>query len=48
MLLRPLDQQFQGQIFAERVFTFLMKTKELYLGNSLLARGTEYIDGTKE
>jgi hypothetical protein len=34
--LQPLDQSFQEQIFAERVFTFLMKTKELYLGNHLL------------
>lgn len=38
--LQPLDPFFQGQIFAERVFTFLMKTRELYLGNNLLARGT--------
>jgi energy-coupling factor transporter ATP-binding protein EcfA2 len=38
--LQPLDQFFQGQIFSERVFTFLMKTKELYLGHNLLARGT--------
>ena len=30
--LQPLDQRFQGKIFAQRVFTFLMKTKELYFG----------------
>jgi hypothetical protein len=31
--LQPYMQFFQGQIFAEKVFTFLMSTKEVYKGN---------------
>ena len=38
--LQPLDPFFQRQIFAKRVFTFLMETRELYLGNKILAKGT--------
>lgn len=32
----PLDPFFQGQIFSERVFTFMMGSKEVYLGRTLI------------
>lgn len=35
--LQPLDPFFQGAIFDQRVFTFLMPRKEVYLGNTLIA-----------
>lgn len=30
--MEPLDQRFRGQAFDERVFTFLMNTKEVFFG----------------
>jgi hypothetical protein len=30
------DHRFQGQVFQERVFTFLMSTKEVFLGNIVI------------
>ena len=35
--LEPSEQRFRGHIFGERVFTFIMSTKELYRGQLLLA-----------
>lgn len=35
--MEPFDPSFQGTIFDERVFTFLMNTKEVYLGNRRIA-----------
>ena len=35
--MQPNDQRFRGQIFEERVFTFIMSTKEVYRGELLLA-----------
>ena len=32
--LLPFDPHFQGDIFNRRVFTFLMTTKEVYLGST--------------
>ena len=34
--IQPIDQAFQGAIFNERVFTFLMTPKEIFLGNTLI------------
>jgi hypothetical protein len=31
------DHRFQGQVFQEWVFTFLMSTKEVFLGNIVIA-----------
>ena len=35
--LQPWDQRFQGPIFEQRVFTFLMSSKEVYLGSQLIS-----------
>jgi hypothetical protein len=34
--IQPFDPFFQGVIFEQRVFTFLMNTKEVYLGSRLI------------
>ena len=34
--IQPSSQRFQGQVFEERVFTFIMSTKEVYRGTVLL------------
>ena len=34
--MQPSDQRFKGQIFEERVFTFIMSTKAVYRGTKLL------------
>ena len=36
--MQPSDQRFQGQIFEERVFTFIMSTKEVYRGTAFLTK----------
>ena len=35
--LQPENQYFRVQVFDERVFTFIMSTKEVYRGNTLIA-----------
>ena len=35
--LAPFENAFRGQVFEERVFTFLMTTKEVFLGGTRIA-----------
>jgi hypothetical protein len=34
--MQPWDQRFRGDVFGELVFTFLMNSKEVCLGNTLI------------